>query len=140
MGVNEKRSLAERLRAGYSAWNETGNVGSLPTELDPDVELVVSMGGPEGTLRFRGHEGIAEWARGMGDIWREVNFEPLEIESDDGRGRALVVVKVSTRGRASDMGLEGMEAHVLTLGPSGKVSRMQGFNDLDQARAAFEAP
>ena len=37
--------------------------------------------------------------------------------------RALVVVRVSTRGRASDLGLERMEAHVLVLGPSGKVAR-----------------
>ena len=103
------------------------------------MELVVSMGGPEGTIAFRGHDGIAEWAREMGDVWRDIRFEPLEVESDPAGRRALVVVRVSTRGRASDLGLEGMEAHVVTIGPDGKVTRLQGFTDLDQARAAFRA-
>ena len=131
-------SLVQRLRAGYSVWNETGDVSGLLAELDPDVEVVISMGGPEGTIAFRGHEGIAKWATDMGDVWRDLTFEPLEIESDEARGRALVIVRVSTVGRASDLGLEAREAHVLTLGPNGKVARMQGFNDLGEARAVFE--
>jgi ketosteroid isomerase-like protein len=132
-------SIVERLRAGYAAFND-GNVTGILEELDPEVEMVLSMGGPEGTMTFRGHQGIAEWADGMGDVWRDITFEPLEIESDETGRRALAVVRVSTRGRASDVGLERMEAHVLALGPSGKVRRLQGFTDLEQARAAFEAP
>ena len=79
------------------------------------------MGGPEGRLTFRGHEGIAEWAKGLGDAWRDITFEPLEIERDEAGRRALVLVRVRTRGRASDMGLERMEAHVVDAGTSGKV-------------------
>lgn len=97
------------------------------------------MGGPEGTITFRGHDGISEWAREMGDVWRDISFEPLEVDFDPAGRRALVVVRVSTRGRASDLGLEAMEAHVVTIGPDGKVTRLQGFTDLDQARAAFGA-
>jgi ketosteroid isomerase-like protein len=137
--MSDEPSLGERLRAGYAAFNETGDPNAILAELDPDVELVVSMGGPEGTVTFRGHDGISEWAREMGDVWRDIRFEPLAVESDPSGRRALVVVKVSTRGRASDLGLEAMEAHVVTLGPNGKVTRLQGFTDLDQARAAFRA-
>ena len=130
-------SIAQRLRAGYAALND-GNMSGTLDELAPDVELVLSMGGPEGTLTFRGYEGIAEWATGLGDAWRDVVFEPVEIESDASGRRALVVVKVRTRGRVSDMGLERMEAHVVELGPTGKVTRLLGFTDPDEARAAFE--
>jgi ketosteroid isomerase-like protein len=131
-------SIVQRLRAGYAAFND-GNVSGALGELDPEVEMVLSMGGPEGTLTFRGHEGIVEWATALGDAWRDITFEPLEIESDAAGQRALAVVRVSTRGRASDMGLERTEAHVVALGPTGKVTRLQGFTDLEQARAAFEA-
>jgi ketosteroid isomerase-like protein len=136
---SDETSPAERLRAGYAAFNETGDPSGILAELDPDVELVVSMGGPEGTVAFRGHDGIAEWARGMRDVWRDIRFEPLELESDPAGRRVLVKVRVSTRGRASDLGLEAMEAHVVTIGRDGKVTRLQGFTDLDQARAAFRA-
>jgi ketosteroid isomerase-like protein len=131
-------SIVQRLRAGYAAFND-GNVSEMLEELDPEVEMVLSMGGPEGTLTFRGHEGIADWATALGDAWRDVTFEPLEIECDTAGRRALAVVRVRTRGRTSDMGLERMEAHVVVLGPTGKVTRLQGFTDLDEARAAFEA-
>lgn len=137
--MSDETSLAQRLRAGYAAFNETGDPSAVLAELDPDVELVVSMGGPEGTITFRGHDGISEWAREMGDVWRDISFEPLEVDFDPAGRRALVVVRVSTRGRASDLGLEAMEAHVVTIGPDGKVTRLQGFTDLDQARAAFRA-
>ena len=137
--MSDETSLAERLRAGYAAFNKTGDPAAILAELDPHVGLVVSMGGPEGTVAFRGHDGISEWAREMGDVWRDIRFDPLEVESDPAGRRALVVVRVSTRGRASDLGLEGMEAHVVTIGPNGKVTRLQGFTDLDQARAAFRA-
>jgi ketosteroid isomerase-like protein len=134
-----EESLDERLRAGYQAFND-GRVNGILPELEPDVEMVISMGGPEGTTVFRGHAGMAEWAREMGDVWRDIQFEPLEVEVEPSGRRALAVVRVSTRGRASDMGLEGTEGHVVTLGPAGKVSRLEGFRDLDLARAAFEGP
>ena len=137
--MTDEPTLGERLRAGYAAFNETGDPSGILAELDPDVELVVSMGGPEGTVAFRGHDGIAEWARDMGDVWRDIRFEPLEVESDPAGRRALVVVRVHTRGRASDLGLDAMEAHVVTTGPNGKVTRLLGFTDLDRARAAFRA-
>ena len=133
-------SLVQRLRDGYAVFNDGGDVSGILAELDPDVEMVLLMGGPEGTMAFRGHDGIAQWAKGMGDVWRDITFEPLEIEIDQTGRRALVVARVSTRGRASDLGLERMEAHVVALGPSGKVARIQAFTDLEEARAAFEAP
>ena len=133
-------ALVQRLRDGYAVFNDTGDVSGILAELDPDVEMVLFMGGPEWTMAFRGHDGIAQWAKGMDDVWRDITFEPLEIESDQTGRRALVVARVSTRGRASDLGLERMEAHVLALGPSGKVARIQAFTDLKAARAAFEAP
>ena len=111
-----EESLDERLRAGYAAFND-GRVSGILAELEPDVEMVVSMGGPEGTTRVPRARRHGEWAREMGDVWRDIKFEPLEVEVDPAGRRALVVVRVSTRGRASDMGLEGMEAHVVTLGP-----------------------
>lgn len=132
-----RESLDGRLRAGYEAFNG-GRVSGILPELEPDVEIVISMGGPEGTTVFHGHAGIAEWAREMGDVWRDIQFEPLEVEVEPSGRRALAVVRVSTRGRASDIGLEGMEGHVVTLGPAGKVTRLEGFRDLDLARAAFE--
>jgi len=138
--MSDETSLAGRLRAGYAAFNETGDPGGILAELDPDVELVVSERGPEGAIVFQGHAGVTEWARGMGDVWRNLTFEPLEIESDATGQRALVVVRVSTRGRSSDVGVEATEAHVLTLGPKGKVSRIQAFHDLEQARAALGPP
>ena len=128
-----------RLRAGYAAWNERGELGEVLAWIDPGVELVMSERGPEGALAFRGHDGIAEWVRGMGDVWREITFEPVEIRVDEARGRVLAVVRVSTTGRSSDVGLEAIEGHVFTLGPDGTVVRIQAFNDLEQARAAFEA-
>jgi uncharacterized protein len=131
-------SLEGRLRAGYAAFND-GRVNEILPELEPDVEMVISMGGPEGTTAFHGHAGIAEWAREMGDVWRDIRFEPLEVEVEPGGRRALVIVRVSTRGRTSDLGLEGIESHVVTVGPAGKVARLEGFRDLDHARASFEA-
>ena len=131
-------SIVQRVRAGYAAFND-GNLSGVLEELDPDVEMVLSMGGPEGTMTFRGHKGIAQWATALDDAWRNITFEPLEIESDAVGRRALAVVRVSTRGRASDVGLERTEAHVLSLGPTGQVMRLVGFTDLDEARAVFEA-
>jgi ketosteroid isomerase-like protein len=137
-GVTADPPEVERLRAGYAVWNDTGDVSGLLAELDPEVEIVLPDRAPEGPLAFHGHEGAAEWARGMGEVWRDLRFEPLEIEARPADRRALVVVRVTTTGRASDMGLEGTEAHVVTFGADGKVTRIQGHVDVDAARAVFE--
>ena len=109
--MSDETSLARAAPAGYAAFNETGDPSGILAELDPDVELVVSMGGPEGTLAFRGHDGIAEWAREMGDVWRDITFEPLEVESDPaGRAGTRGGEGQHAEGRASDLGLEGMES------------------------------
>jgi ketosteroid isomerase-like protein len=128
----------QRLRAGYAVWNETGDVSGLLAELDPDVEIVLPDRGPEGAFAFHGYDGAAEWARGMNDVWRNLRFEPVTIETRPEEGRALVVVRIKTTGRSSEMGLEGTEAHVVTFGTDGRVTRIQGYVDVDAARAVFE--
>ena len=64
--MSDETSLAQRLRAGYAAFNETGDPSAVLAELDPDVELVVSMGGPRRHVTFRGHDGISELGPGNG--------------------------------------------------------------------------
>jgi hypothetical protein len=132
-------SLEARLRAGYAAWNESRELSDVIAWIDPAVELIMSERGPEGALAFRGHEGIAEWVRGMGDVWREITFEPVEVRLDEPHRRALAIVRVTTTGRSSDVGLEATEGHVYDLGPDGRVVRIQAFDDVERARAAFEA-
>ena len=135
--------LEERLRAGYAAFNDGRRLraGSCRSS-EPEVEMVVSMGGPEGTHRIpraRRHRRV-----GTGDgrrLARHQGSSRSRSRVEPSRAASAGSSPVSARdGRASDMGLEGIEGPRCHARPRpGRWCDWRGSRDLDLARAAFEA-
>jgi ketosteroid isomerase-like protein len=130
-------TVIERLRAGYEVLNRDGDFSAILDEFDPDVELQQSAEGPEGLIVYRGRDGLARWLAGMSSAWEEISYELLDFEQE--ANQVLAVVRMSMRGRTSELKLEQTIAHMFTLGENDKVIRVEGFFDPDKARAALKS-
>jgi ketosteroid isomerase-like protein len=123
------------LRQGYAAIN-AGDVEGALRHLHPDV-VIASSGAflDEGAV-YRGHEGVREFLRMLGDAFEEYCYEVLELTGveDDS---ALALFRVSARGKGSgvDVTMEG--GHLWTLRGE-KAIRLEAFADHESARAASE--
>ena len=125
-----EHALAAFERRGFD------DIEGLIEWLTEDVELRSAIvGGADGSV-YRGHDGIREWARGVGEA-----FDELHLVARDVRAVGELVVglgHVTARGGASGLELDVPIGWVLTV-RDGRVARMHGYLDPEEALAAAEA-
>ncbi len=82
---------------------------------------------------YRGHEGVRRYWRDYLSAFERLDFELEELL--DASGRILAVVRERALGRTSGIAFETRVFAVWTL-RDGKITRMQGFLDREEARKA----
>jgi ketosteroid isomerase-like protein len=128
----------ERIIGGYEAWNRAGNVDSILSELDAAVEIEIPRDSLDyGGVVFHGHEGVRRAFEVLLDPWSETKFELLEVI--DRGDSVLVICRQRSRGRHTDLEVEGVVAHLWTAGEDGKAIRLELFFDAEQGRQKVSA-
>ena len=98
---------------------ERRDLTGLLEHADPDIELRPLLSVWPRT--YRGHAGIEQWSRDVGDIWRE-----FSVDAEDFRdlGAGTLIVRLHWRGRAkeSSIEVEGPAAAVVRFGGDKAVS------------------
>jgi ketosteroid isomerase-like protein len=130
------RELLDSLREGYRAFGE-GDVERVLLLVDPEIEVEVFTGRPDTAGRvYRGHEGFVENFSELLDVFDDFKIEPLEMVNRGDRG--MVVVKVTGRGKSSDVPVEMLIYHVWTS-REGIATRLEIYGDRETALAALDA-
>src|SRR5262245_28224225 len=114
----------------YEAW-EQGDFSSAEWA-DPEIEYTAA--GPDPAV----YKGVGE----MGRVWAEwlrhwQDYRVIGQEFIDAGEEVVVLQTFAGRGKESGAPVDDMRgAAVLTVGPTGKVTRFRGFTDQDEALAA----
>jgi ketosteroid isomerase-like protein len=96
-------SLLDRIRAGYSAWNEDDLDKTLAFLAD-DVEWLTSASFPGTRPVYRGHEGFKEFWGHLHEPWEDVH---VEIESYTREGEvAILRIRFHGTGKASGVSVD----------------------------------
>jgi ketosteroid isomerase-like protein len=110
-----------------------GDIDTVLVHSDPDIEFNVPVGSVAGQT-YRGHDGVRQFFADLDDAWER--FDP-ELESLDVHGdRVLALGNTRLRGRSSGIEMQFAWAHVIEF-RDGKVIRLTGYLDRDEAREAF---
>jgi uncharacterized protein len=124
----------EALKRGFEAFNRR-DVEALLEVLDPGVEwfpaLLASIAG--GAAVYRGHEGVREMVRDVGETFEETHAGLREIR--DLGNRLVAIGHVRARGKASGAWTESPLCYVVDY-RGGKVIRVQTYLDRDEALEA----
>ena len=124
--------MIQAVQGGYDAYESDGVEGIIAF-LDPAVEWRNPSDSPIAGV-FRGHDGVREWFRLLGEAFGEVHFHPEAlIEAPD--GRVLAICAARLRGRESGVLVEIPFAHVIEM-REGKVVAFQMYPQVADARAA----
>jgi ketosteroid isomerase-like protein len=120
------------VRSIYAAW-ERGDFSAIDWA-HPEIEYVIVGGPSPGT--WTGVAGMAQGNREFLSAWENVRVETPEYRELDAE-RVLVFHRRSGRGKMSGLRLEqiaGKGAHLFHV-RDGKVTRLVGYHDADQALA-----
>jgi ketosteroid isomerase-like protein len=83
---------------------------------------------------YEGHDGARRYFAGFDGLMEDVRFEPIDIVD---HGEAVIVwLRLSGRGAASGIEVE-QHAAVVNWVEDGKVTRMEPYPDMDEAREAL---
>jgi ketosteroid isomerase-like protein len=83
---------------------------------------------------YEGHDGARRYFAGFDGLMEDVRFEPIDIVD---QGEAVIVwLRLSGRGAASGIEVE-QHAAVVSWVKDGKVTRMEPYPDMDEAREAL---
>jgi ketosteroid isomerase-like protein len=120
------------VRSIYADW-ERGDF-SRADWADPEIEFAI-VGGPQ-PGRWKGLAGLAEGTRDLLDAWEGFRADAEEYRELDDDG-VLVLVRMSGRGRHSDLELEQMYAEHVALFQvrDDKVTKHAVYVDRDRALA-----
>ena len=121
----------EAVRRVYERWAE-GDFTASEEVLDPGAVLVLGPEFPDGGT-YVGREGIRVYMHGFLESWTRITIEAEELT---GSGDAvLAAVHQSGVGESSGVETDMRYFQVWTF-RHGKVVRLEGFLDREQARAA----
>jgi len=123
---------AELVRAAYDAYNREGITGIL-RYLDPEVEWRNPRESPDAGV-FIGHEGVVEWQGMVDEGFKDMYFEPEQIDQLP-QGQVLVSVRFRFRAPTSDVQVEVPFVHLMTW-REGKVTKFSMFTSKAEALAA----
>jgi ketosteroid isomerase-like protein len=117
------RGDIQRIRAGYEAFNR-GDTAAWLDNFEPDAELRDLPSTP-GTLFYRGHDGLREWAESMMEAFADYRFEPQEITE---AGKFVVVsVRIMARGIGSGVPTDMQVFHVFERSANDRMQSIAGF-------------
>lgn len=124
----------QTIRRLYDAWNR-GDVEGVLEHLTGDVEFRTSGVHPGIAAAYHGRDGMLEFWEQFVGTWESLSVEVEEVLQ---RGEHALATF-----RFRGVGREGIEltrpfAHLLTF-RDGRVCRVRGIADHDEARAAFAA-
>jgi ketosteroid isomerase-like protein len=123
----------EIVRQASGAWNN-GGVDALLQYLDSDVEWHAPRESMEPGI-YRGHDGVRDYFRRLGEMFDEPHAEPLEvIEVDD--ERVISVIRAIARNERSVVEITADWAWLITVGANHKGIRVETFTDKAQALKA----
>ncbi len=108
----------QAVRQALAAVERRDLIGLLE-HADPEIELHPLMSVWSRT--YRGHAGIEQWYRDVGDLWQEFSLDP---ESFRDLGEGTLIVRLHWRGLANDRSteIEGPAAAVFRFGGDKMVS------------------
>jgi ketosteroid isomerase-like protein len=101
--------------------------------LDEDFELWTPAGYPEGESRFRGREGVGQFAAMQRDTWSEWRLEVERLL--DAGDKVVVLARSIARGRGSGVPIEQPGAAVVTL-RDGRITSVRNYRDSSEALKA----
>jgi ketosteroid isomerase-like protein len=123
------------LRAAYEAWNRH-DVDAYVATMHPAVEIRPVLGGNLEADLYCGHDGARRWIEDAKGEWE--TFEANVLEVIERGKRAVSVVRIRARGRASGAWIEGQIFHV-ALFRDGLIRSVRGFTDRAEALHALES-
>jgi len=124
----------QRARAAYAAWSAR-DLDAFVEIFAEDVEVKPFLGRGLGASTYRGHSGLRRWYEEANEDWDELRIEPHEFrEAGD---RLAVFLKAIGRGSGSHVEVAAELVHVAEF-RNGKVTRLEGFGDREQALKALE--
>jgi ketosteroid isomerase-like protein len=128
-------SSSETVRRLFERFERDGLESALDLiSEDFEVEIPGSMSAEPDV--YRGHDGARRYFAAFDGLMEEVRFEPLEFVE---HGDALIVwMRLAGRGSASGIEVE-QNAAVVTSVEDGKVTRMELYREMDDARRALGA-
>jgi ketosteroid isomerase-like protein len=122
----------ELVREAYDAYNREGITGIL-RYLDPEVEWRNAPESPNAGV-FIGHEGVLEWQGMVDEGFKDMYFEPEQIDQLP-QGQVLVSVRFRFRAPTSDVQVEVPFAHLMTW-HDGKVTAFRMYTSKAEALKA----
>ncbi len=93
-------SMLERIRAGYSTWNE-GDLDKTLEFMSPDVEWHTSASFPGTKPVYYGHDGFREFWTHLHEPWEDVR---VEIESYTREGE-VAILRIRFHGTSKSSGV-----------------------------------
>jgi uncharacterized protein len=124
----------QRARAAYAAWSAR-DLDAFVEIFAEDVEVKPFLGRSLGASTYRGHDGLRRWYEEANEDWDELRIEPHEFREEG--DRLAVFLKAIGRGSGSHVEVEAELVHVAEF-RNGKVTRLEGFGDREQALKALE--
>jgi ketosteroid isomerase-like protein len=110
-----------------------GEIDTVLSYSDRSIQVNVPVGAVAGQT-YRGHDGVREFFADLDEAWEQFDPELETIEADCDHVLALGTTRV--RGRGSGIEMEFAWGHVVEF-RDGKVIRLIGYLDRDEAREAF---
>jgi ketosteroid isomerase-like protein len=123
----------EVVRAYVAACNGDDLEAALAL-LHPEIELHEAETLP-GAVDAVGFEEVRRYLERFDTHWSSFNWEPLELEFTG--DRALMRARLQLVGRKSGIEVDREWIYVFVV-RDGKLARQDGFDQMDDARAAFE--
>ena len=124
----------DHVRDAYERWKATRELDlSL---VHPEVEWVfIDLEGKP--LTYRGHEGLHEWLRDVGESWEDLWWEPQRLT--DVGDQVVAIVTAHLRGRGSGIDLEVPLGNLWTF-RDGLAVHFKMFLNPDEALEAAGLP
>ena len=123
----------ETIKRMYDVLAQPGREGILDF-YDPEVVVLNAASSPD-TAPYLGHEGLVEWVRdvqaGLGGTFRVEADDIIDVDES----RAVVVGRVSGKGRVSGLPVEVSLTTVFTL-RNGAIVRLQAYDTKAEALEA----
>jgi ketosteroid isomerase-like protein len=116
---------------------ERVNAGGVEPAIELFSERFVAVVPPSMSAEpdtYEGHDGVRRYFAGFEGLMEDVRFEPLEFEEHD--GAVIVLLRFSGRGVTSGVEV-GLRVALINWVADGKITRMEPYPELDEARAVL---
>jgi ketosteroid isomerase-like protein len=116
---------------------ERYNAGGVESALELLSEDFVAVVPPSMSAEpdvYEGHDGARRYFAGFEGLMDDVRFEPIALEEHD--EAVIALLRFSGRGAVSGIDVDQQVA-VVTWIDDGKVTRMEPYPDMDEARAVL---